>query len=136
MKSFSRFILIDDDENSNMISSVTIKKMAKGAYIKSFLNPFEGFEHIVTEYSNPDQDFTAILFLDLIMPGMDGWDFLERFEKLDSSIRGRIKVYILSSSEDQRHIDRAKENKNVEEYVIKPLTTETVRLANYTSTRR
>jgi two-component system, chemotaxis family, chemotaxis protein CheY len=133
MNSLSRFILIDDDEINNMISSVTIKKMAKSAYIQSFLNPFDGFEHIVTEYSNPDQDFTAILFLDLSMPGMDGWEFLERFEKLHPSIRNRITVYVLSSSEDNRDINRAKQNKNISQYVSKPLTTETVRLATYTS---
>ena len=136
MNTLSRFILIDDDEINNMISSVTIRKTAKSAYIQAFLNPFDGFEHIVTEYSNPDQDFTAILFLDLSMPGMDGWEFLERFEKLDSSIRSRITVYVLSSSEDNRDVNRAKENKIVNEYIIKPLTTETVRLASYASAHR
>ena len=136
MNSLSRFILIDDDEINNMISSVTIKKMAKNAYIQSFLNPLDGFEHIVTEYSNPDQDFTAILFLDLSMPVMDGWEFLDRFGKLDAAIRDRITVYVLSSSEDNRDINKAKQNKNVSEYVSKPLTTETVRLANYTSAHR
>lgn len=136
MISLSRFILIDDDEINNMISKATIKKVVKSAYIKSFQDPFDGFEHIVTEYSNPDQDFTAILFLDLIMHGMDGWEFLERFEKLDASIRRRIKIYVLSSSEDNRDISKSKEIKCVEQYFIKPLTTETVRLASYSNFHR
>jgi CheY-like chemotaxis protein len=135
MNVFTRFIVIDDDEFNNKICTVTIEKISKEADIKTFLNPFEGFDHIVSEYSKTTHDATAIVFLDINMPVMNGWEFLERFAALDDAIKGRIKIYILSSSVDKRDIQKAKENKHVVHYLVKPLTKETIRLVTYSQNR-
>ena len=131
----TRFIVIDDDDFNNKICSVTIEKISKDADIKTFLDPVEGFAHIVSEYSRADHNATAVLFLDINMPVMNGWEFLERFEELDASIKNRVKIYILSSSVDKRDIEKAKKNKNVVHYLIKPLTKETIRLITYSQNR-
>ena len=131
----TRFIVIDDDEFNNKICTVTLEKIDKEANIKTFLSPVEGFAHVVTEYSRTDHNDSAVLFLDINMPVMNGWEFLERFEELDPSIKKRLKIYILSSSVDKRDIERAKANKNVVHYLIKPLTKETIRLITYSQNR-
>ena len=131
----TRFIVIDDDEFNNKICSVTLEKIAKDANVRTFLSPVEGFEHIVSEYSGTDNDASAILFLDINMPVMNGWEFLERFEELDAELKKRIKIYILSSSVDKRDIEKAKADKNVMHYLIKPLTKETIRLITYSQNR-
>jgi response regulator RpfG family c-di-GMP phosphodiesterase len=131
----TRFIIIDDDEVNNKMCTMTLEKMDKNANIETFLDPFEGFNHIVSEYSNPEQDFTAIVFLDISMPGMDGWEFIDRFDNLDPKIKSRIKINILSASDDKKDMKRAKENKNVMHYLIKPLTRETIRLITYSQNR-
>ena len=131
----TRFIVIDDDDFNNKICSVTIEKIAQDANIKTFLNPTEGFAHIVSEYSKTDHAATAVVFLDINMPVMNGWEFLARFDELDEFIKNRIKIYILSSSVDKRDIERAKANKNVVHYLIKPLTKETIRLITYSQNR-
>ena len=131
----TRFIVIDDDEFNNKICSVTLEKIAKDADVKTFLSPVEGFEHIVSEYSGVENDSSAILFLDINMPVMNGWEFLERFNELDTELKKRIKIYILSSSVDKRDIERAKADKNVMHYLIKPLTKETIRLITYSQNR-
>ncbi len=131
----TRFIVIDDDEFNNKICTVTLEKIAKDANIKTFLSPVEGFSHLSTEYSRTDHDANAVLFLDINMPVMNGWEFLERFEELDPAIKKRVKIYILSSSVDKRDIEKAKANKNVMHYLIKPLTKETIRLITYSQNR-
>jgi two-component SAPR family response regulator len=131
----TRFIIVDDDEFNNKICTVTLEKIAQGADVKTFLDPLEAFIHIATEYSKPNHDATAILFLDINMPVMNGWEFLERFNELDESIKKRIKIYILSSSVDKRDMDRAKINKNVQHYLVKPLTKETIRLVTHSQNR-
>src|SRR5580692_4416927 len=113
----TRFIIIDDDEFNNKICTVTLEKMSKDADIITFLDPMAGFNYIVSEYAKPT-DTTAILFLDINMPVMNGWEFLDRFDTLDTKIKNRIKIYILSSSVDKRDMERAKVNKNVIHYLV------------------
>ena len=132
----TRFIVIDDDEFNNKICSVTLEKIAKDADIKTFLSPVEGFQYIAEEYSRTDNnEANAILFLDINMPVMNGWQFLERFAELEDDVKKRIKIYILSSSVDKRDIEKAKADKNVMHYLIKPLTKETIRLITYSQNR-
>ena len=123
----TRFIIIDDDEINNMICTVTLKKMSADVNIKTFLDPAAALAHIAADYSDPDEDHRAILFLDLSMPVMNGWGFLERFNDFDRAVKARIKIYILSSSDDRRDLDKAKADANVIDYLVKPLTRETIR---------
>ena len=123
----TRFIIIDDDEIINMICTVTLKKMSADVNIKTFLDPAAALAHIAADYSDPDEDHRAILFLDLSMPVMNGWGFLERFNDFDRAVKARIKIYILSSSDDRRDLDKAKADANVIDYLVKPLTRETIR---------
>ena len=131
----TRFIVIDDDDFNNKICTVTIEKIAKDAHIKTFLSPVEGLAYITSEYSKADHSATAVVFLDINMPVMNGWEFLERFDELDESIKNRLKIYILSSSVDKRDMDKAKANKHVVHYLVKPLTKETIRLVTYSQNR-
>jgi response regulator RpfG family c-di-GMP phosphodiesterase len=62
------------------------------------------------------------------MPEMNAWAFLDEFDKLDELTKSRIRIYILSSSVDRSDMDRARANKHVEYYLIKPLTGESIKL--------
>jgi len=122
----SRFVIIDDDAFNNKICSVTIEKISKEADVVTFLDPIQGFNYIAKTFDS-DKERNAILFLDINMPVMNGWEFLERYETLADTVKSRIRVYILSSSVDKRDIERARTNKNVVHYLVKPLTRETIK---------
>jgi response regulator RpfG family c-di-GMP phosphodiesterase len=106
------------------------------ADIKDFTDAQTGFDYIVQTYSDPNSDKRAVLLLDIIMPIMDAWGFLEEFAKLDEKVKNRIKIYILSSSVDKRDMARANDNEYVEYYLIKPLTTESIRLIVHVLNKR
>ena len=132
----TRFIIIDDDEFNNRICTVTIEKIDKNTHITTFTDPLDGLSHIEKEYAKPGNSDTAILFLDINMPVMSGWDFLDRFDEFHESVKKRIKIHILSSSVDKRDMERARLNKQVAHYLIKPLTKETIRLVTHSHNRQ
>lgn len=136
MEKSTRFIVIDDDALNNKICRACIEKIFKDAPVATFTDPKLGFEHIEAEYSTAYHDDIGILFLDINMPTMTGWEFLELFDKLDDKIKDRIKIYILSSSVDKRDMERAQANKYVVYYLIKPLTKETIALITYAQKKK
>lgn len=83
----TRFIVIDDDALNNKICKACIAKLFQDAPVVTFTDPQLGFKHVETEYANTEEDHEAILFLDINMPVMNGWEFLELFEKLDGTIK-------------------------------------------------
>ncbi|HEV7349819.1 response regulator [Telluribacter sp.] len=62
-----------------------------------------------------------IIFLDINMPIMNGWDFLDEFIKLKDSIHKNIVIYMVSSSINPQDLERAKTYSEISEYIIKPI---------------
>jgi CheY-like chemotaxis protein len=63
-----------------------------------------------------------IIFLDLFMPIMDGWGFLNEFILLRPNLKKKITIYIVSSSIDPADLQRAKSFSDVTDFIIKPIT--------------
>ena len=116
----NRFIIIDNDPVNNLLCTLTIRDVQDAAEIQTFNFPVKGFKYLVKEYANTTNP--TVLLLDINMPTWSGWDFLDNFEKLDDKIKKQIKIYILSSSIDANDKQRASENKNVVDYIEKPLS--------------
>ena len=119
-----RFIVIDDDPVNNFICSIIIKEGAGELEVETFEIPEKGLEYISKEYLN--NEHPTVLFLDINMPTWSGWEFLDNFDKLDEKIKKQIKIYIIASSIDASDKHRARENKNVVDYIEKPLSEKTV----------
>jgi two-component SAPR family response regulator len=122
-ENISRIIIIDDDPLSNALCTIMIKLVIGKIEVKVFTCPDEGFEFIASEQVKGIRSRSVIL-LDLNMPQMTGWDFLERFEELDDKLKKQFKIYVHSSSTDPRDLRRAGSNIHVEDFIIKPLTEE------------
>lgn len=119
------FIVVDDDSVNNLICRKVIRHLFPKADVVTFTNPETALTYIKSTYANSSGNET-ILLLDLNMPILSGWDFLEVFEDFDANIKGQVKIYILSSSIDQNDKDCAANNKNISGYIEKPLTKENI----------
>ena len=120
----NNYIIVDDDPVNNTICKITIKRALGSIDIKTFLDPEEGLEFINAEYSDIRQH--GIIFLDINMPTINGWEFMEKFGLFKEEIRNKLVVYIVSSSVDQRDKDKAKQNPLIKGFLSKPLTVEMI----------
>lgn len=136
MSHLKNFIIIDDDKLNNKLCRTIIEKIYPESLVVDFTNSVEGFNYIADKYSQPDSTERAILLLDIMMPIMDAWGFLEKFEQLNAETKERIKIYILSSSIDKNDMAKAQSDKNVEYYLIKPLTKESIKLIVHVLNKR
>ncbi len=69
-----------------------------------------------------DDVFPDVIFLDLNMPGKDGFAFLDEFESLPDEVKTKVRVVVLSSSISPEDINRASTNPRVLKYINKPLS--------------
>ena len=117
----NKFFIIDDDPFNNKICTMIIKSVYTESEVISFTEPENGLAYIKEKYTNSTIDFTTIIFLDINMPTMTGWEFLEEYEKLDDEIKDRIVIFILSSSVDENDIIKTKEFRCLD-FISKPLS--------------
>jgi two-component SAPR family response regulator len=127
MSDFKDFIIIDDDIINNKLCRKIIEKTFPDAKITDFINAREGLDFIIEKYSKRGNE-KVIVLLDISMPIMNAWEFLDVFDNLDRELKDRVKIHILSSSINKNDMMRAQTNINVEYYLIKPLTRESIRL--------
>ncbi|TXD85222.1 response regulator [Subsaximicrobium wynnwilliamsii] len=116
-----RFLLVDDDPLNNYLTKMVLKKSFEGAQVKDFSIPEDGLGFIGSAPNQHPSDEKTILFLDINMPTLSGWEFLAAFDRFDASIKAQYNIYILSSSVDLNDINLAKANPLVLDFIEKPL---------------
>ncbi|WP_028978638.1 response regulator [Sporocytophaga myxococcoides] len=124
MKKINCILLIDDDEISNFINETLLKRMGVASEIKVVKNGIDGLKYI-TIYDEKGI-CPELILLDLNMPVIDGYEFLESFDKLIFENKNNVKIVVLSSSNNPRDEERLKNEFGISNYFIKPLTEEKV----------
>jgi len=114
------FILIDDDLINNIIAETIIQKLLPEALIIPFTNPEKGLQYVSTHYQLPGANH-AILFLDINMPLLNGWEFLDQFSCFPVEIKQHVNIFMLSSSIDFEDKRKANSNPLVQGFISKPL---------------
>lgn len=104
-------VLIDDDPISTFVTEKLISKNVKEP---CQFYKYQSAKRALEEITDLKPNY---LFLDLNMPEMNGWDFLDKFQPQDEDAR----IYILSSSVDERDISKASQYRIVKDYLSKPL---------------
>jgi CheY-like chemotaxis protein len=123
MQRIKTLTLVDDDEIFVFLTRKAIEKTNLVDLIKVFGNGLDALNFLKENKNNVDA-LPEIILLDLSMPIMNGWQFLEEYAKLNPTIGKKITIYICSSSISPDDINRAKIISEVTDYIIKPITKE------------
>ncbi|WP_207420990.1 response regulator [Desertivirga brevis] len=120
-----KFIIIDDSALDCYIAEKMIRYTGKCEDVHCFLGATEALEFIKTSAVSADDPLTIII-LDVLMPIMSGFVFVEEFEKLPENIKDRYRIIALTSSMNKNDIDKICSYDTVNDIMDKPITAETL----------
>lgn len=121
-----QFIIIDDEPINHLISKMLLSEMLDCREITSFTNGADALRFLQHDF-NCNSGQPTVLLLDLNMPIISGWDFLELFDLYKQGLKNSVKIYILSSSIDPGDRNKAMANPNVISFLSKPLTEQLIK---------
>jgi CheY-like chemotaxis protein len=125
MKPSDKICLIDDDEIYLFLMKKSFYAMGVNNEVLSFLNGADAWEELI-KLKNNNEDLPSIIFLDINMPIMDGWEFLTEFRKINATVLNKISVYIVSSSIAIEDIEKSKTFPEIVDYLTKPVEIDTL----------
>ncbi|GAB4339811.1 MAG: response regulator [Flammeovirgaceae bacterium] len=115
--------MIDDDKIFRFVMGKAAKQTGMVEEVIFFRDGEEGINFIKKNATN-EVELPDIIFLDINMPIMNGWEFLEEFVSIESIALKKIPIYILSSSIDRKDFKKSDVFPCIKEYLIKPFTQE------------
>ncbi|MCC5930372.1 MAG: response regulator [Cyclobacteriaceae bacterium] len=122
---YHQIILIDDDEFCHQIAKKFLGKIGIHENILTFFNGRQALDHIkllnLPESGNDPEGSKTLILLDINMPILNGFEFLEELLATLPDMRKHFDIHILTSSSNQRDIENA-ERYNLEGYIVKPLS--------------
>ena len=130
MKKLAGILLIDDDDTTNFLNQRLLDRMGVTDNIRTFENGKQAFDYLYNvsnnnyEQNNRNYFKPELIFLDINMPVMDGFEMLELYERLDKEFRDNIVMTVLTTSTHPQDTESAK--MFAAEYITKPLTPEKV----------
>lgn len=128
MKKLSHILIIDDDP----MTSYLHKKLIEGFKVADRINiandgeeALQLFNHYIqSDREDSEENIPQLVFVDLDMPMMDGFEFLDAYQGLEFRNKNSVVIAVLTSSFSRSDINRVKEFPEVKDYIVKPLTKE------------
>jgi CheY-like chemotaxis protein len=115
-----KLMLVDDDEIFVFLTKRIIGETNLVNQVKVFGNGRDAIEYMESAAGNPEM-LPEVILLDLSMPIMDGWGFIDRYIMLKPRLGKTITLCILSSSVSPHDLDKAKAYSVVSDYIVKPV---------------
>lgn len=119
-KKLPSIMLVDDNPDDNFIHERAIKKINSESIVIVKNSGAEALDHLKTRIPPPSD----LIFLDINMPEMNGWEFLEQYGKLDKDLQSQAIIVMLTTSDNSDDAKRAKTLSYVTDFITKPLTRE------------
>src|SRR3984957_9747738 len=120
-------LLVDDDEINNFISIKLIKKALLNTEIMACLNGKFAIDQLVEIQRKDPDKMPDYILLDINMPIMNGWEFLDEYKRLNIDPVGKCKIFIISSSVFSNDINKARSYPLVKDFISKPLSVEKIK---------
>jgi len=126
MKKLNCILLIDDNPHTNIFNKKLIQKIGLTDQVFVAENGKQGMDFLTNQgrftdngknYPKPD-----LIFLDINMPVMDGWDFLKQYQKLTPEQKGKILIIMLTTSPNPDDEEKARSIQEVTGFKRKPVT--------------
>lgn len=118
---FETVMIIDDNSVDLYITSRMVSKNNFAKNLLLYTSAEEALKYLQANQANMSM-LPQVIFVDIYMPLMSGFEFLDKYDKFDTSFKSGIKTYIVSSSIDQEDIARSSNNQNVVSFQVKPIT--------------
>jgi CheY-like chemotaxis protein len=112
--------IIDDDKIYQFMLHKIIRDHKLAERLVPFFDGEKAIQYLRDNYANIE-NIPDILFLDVNMPIMDGWQFMEEYASIKANINKKIDIFLLSSSVNPIDIERASKISEVSSYLVKPI---------------
>lgn len=122
-----KVLLVDDDQVCNLISKKTLQRMGIVNEVHTALNGEEAI-NLLNDYFQGALSLPDVILLDLNMPIMDGFSFIEAFKKLNIPNKDSMRIVIVSSSQNPNDVRKAREL-GITAFLTKPVTETNLRTA-------
>lgn len=119
MKKINCILLIDDDRPTNVLHRLILEKTGLVDHIIDFTHPQKALDYLSSLQNSPRP---IMIFLDINMPGMTGWEFLQEYAKLPIEHQAEHTLMMLSTSSHPDDLQKAEEHPCVHGYLYKPLS--------------
>jgi CheY-like chemotaxis protein len=123
MNNHPHALLVDDDDIFNMLHGEVLKRLIPGVRI----DVFKSGQEVVAYLEQEPEEQIDLIFLDIRMPLMGGFEVLDSMAQMNQERFSKTKIYVLSSTLDDRDLKRAKETPLVTDFIGKPMSFDTMR---------
>ncbi|HEY8954527.1 response regulator [Chitinophaga sp.] len=125
MKLINTIFIVDDDPIHQQIAKIMIERQAISSHIRVFSDAQDVLDFL-RENAGDVQALPDLILLDLNMPVMDGWEFLEEYAEFQDQLPKQIRIFVLTSSIDEKDKERVNAYSFVTGYLTKPLSKEII----------
>lgn len=123
MHKIKHVLLVDDDDIFNMLHGEVLKRLIPEVRI----DVFKSGQEVLSFLNDSPQVSIDLLFLDIRMPIVGGFEVLEAMALMDQQRFAHTRIYVLSSTLDDRDLQRARETPLVTDFIGKPMSFDTLR---------